>query len=127
MSKKDLIKKEILTAKAGGFKTRGFAAGQSNRSQRFAGRIKATREFGNLGQLEEKADISFFIKIGKSAAHNAINENKAMGIAITYLDGNSVVKKQPDGAIQVKRQLTPVAHRKFAKGTVLNVATKKRS
>ncbi|MGN6417674.1 MAG: hypothetical protein ACTHMC_09295 [Pseudobacter sp.] len=71
-------------------------------------------------EFEEAKGKVFLVTLGRSAAFNAINENKALGIATTYLHGNKVVAKQADGTELIVRELPTTAQRKFTKGTVLH-------
>ncbi|HVI44740.1 MAG TPA: hypothetical protein VM802_07715 [Chitinophaga sp.] len=72
---------------------------------------------------EEQTDRSLLKEAGRRAAFNAINENKAMGIPITFLRDGWVVRKMPDDTIvKVKQILTSdIKTRDFKKGTVLHV------
>lgn len=69
---------------------------------------------------EEKGKI-FFAEVGKRATINAVNENKALGIPVTFLKDGKILTKQPDGEIVVEGELTNVPARRLKKGTVLHV------
>ena len=79
------------------------------------------------GDFEETKDKTFLVTIARSAAFNAINENKALGIPTTYLHGNKVIIKQADGIERTVRELSVIGQRKFIKGTVLHVRKATRS
>lgn len=40
------------------------------------------------------------VKAGKAAAIDARRDSKAQGIAITYIDGNTIYKEHPDGRVE---------------------------
>ncbi len=96
-----------------------------NRSLRFQNRSGRINTTSTLSQFEERKDRQFFIKIGKTAAINAINENKALGIPVTFLDGDTVFEMGNAGKIAI-RQLTPSQPRKYSKGTILHVPKRSR-
>lgn len=82
----------------------------------------------DLSEYEEGSDRSFLESIGIRAAHNAINENKALGIPITFWDNGKVVRRMPDGHIEPlsKQAISPQKHTLKAgkilkKGTILHV------
>ena len=95
-----------------------------NRSIRIGNAI-FSRYYKDLSEIEERGDRRFFIDIGKLAATNAINENKAMKIPVTFMEDGWVVRRMPQG--NVERVIKVVAHsganraRKLTKGTVLHV------
>jgi hypothetical protein len=79
----------------------------------------------DLSDYEEKDDRTFFTEIGKQAAINAINENKAMNIPVTFMEDGWVVRRMPEGNIEKIVEIEPKAgifrERKLTKGTVLHV------
>lgn len=77
----------------------------------------------DLSELEEDASEIFTI-VGKRAAINATNENKALGIPITFLRDNQVVTVHPSGETTVESELAQTPTRKYKKGTVLHVRKK---
>src|ERR1700755_800563 len=64
-----------------------------------AGQIRQFK-YDDLNKLEDHDFDVFFSVIGERAATNAINENKALGIPITYLKDDWVVREMPDGSIE---------------------------
>lgn len=76
---------------------------------------------GDLSAYEDSPGCEFFSIIGKRAATNAINENKALGLPWTYLKDNWVVREFPDGTVEkiVAVDLSPL--RKFEKKILLHV------
>lgn len=81
--------------------------------------------FIDLSDFEETADRSFFLKVGQTAANNAVNENKAMRIPITFLQDGCVVRRMPAGDIEKVCEVTvsnkSFKKRRIAKGTILHV------
>ena len=79
----------------------------------------------DLSDFEDKKDHIFFIEVGRQAAANAVNENKAMNIPITFLKDGWVIRKMPNGDIEKVAKLGPstttTRQRRFTKGTVLHV------
>ncbi|WP_217602393.1 hypothetical protein [Chitinophaga sp. GbtcB8] len=75
----------------------------------------------DLSDLEEKGFEVMFANIGKRAATNAINENKALGIPVTFWQDGWVVRRMPDGSIERLQQAAQVREKQFRKGTVLHV------
>ncbi|WP_211999862.1 hypothetical protein [Chitinophaga sp. HK235] len=81
------------------------------------------RDFGPKDDLclcEEVNIYEFFSIIGKRAATNAINENKAMELPVTYLKEGWVVREMPGGEVEriVEIQSSPG---KWRKGTVIDI------
>lgn len=78
--------------------------------------------FTDLSQYEEEKDKSFLEEVGKKAAKNAVNENKALGIPVTFLKDDWVVRRMPDGSI-VKLKQVKLSGKliKLKKGTVIHV------
>jgi hypothetical protein len=74
----------------------------------------------DLGDYEETVDRSFFKNVGQAAAQNAVNENKAMSLPITFLLDGWIVQRMPTGAIR-KIVEVKTGNRKIAKGTILHV------
>lgn len=75
----------------------------------------------DLNELEENGVETVFATIGKRVAMNAINENKALGIPVTFWQDGWVVRRMPDGSIERVQQATQVREKQFRKGTVLYV------
>jgi hypothetical protein len=75
----------------------------------------------DLSDLEEKGFEVMFANIGRRAAINAINENKALGIPVTFWQDGWVVRRMPDGSIERLQQAAQVREKQFRKGTVLHV------
>jgi hypothetical protein len=79
----------------------------------------------DLSDYEEKNDRTFFTEIGRQAAINAINENKAMNIPVTFMEDGWVVRRMPQGNIEKIVEIQSKAgvsrERKLTKGTVLHV------
>ena len=77
----------------------------------------------DLSQLEDSSDRSIFSEILERAAINAVNENKAMGIPVTFMQDGWVVSRMPDGTIRKISEIEtgPVRERKLTKGTILHV------
>jgi len=63
------------------------------------------------------------MQIGKRAAENAINENKALKLPLTYLKDGWVIREFPDGHIEKIKEIKPlhIPSLKFKKGTILHV------
>ncbi|WP_315821299.1 hypothetical protein [Paraflavitalea speifideaquila] len=83
-----------------------------------------SRQFIDLSDFEETADRSFFQNVGQTAAKNAVNENKAMRIPITFLQDGWIVRRMPTGDIQkifeVAASYKTFKRRRIAKGTILH-------
>ncbi|QEH40683.1 hypothetical protein [Chitinophaga sp. XS-30] len=78
----------------------------------------------DLSAMEEFMDRSFFREIGIKAATNAVNENKAMGIPVTFLQDDWVVRRMPEGNIEKVTRVSGsdrIKYRQLKKGTVLHV------
>jgi len=77
----------------------------------------------DFSEVEEQRDSSKLMEIGNRAATNAINENRALKLPLTYIKDGWVIREYPDGHIEriekIKQPLTPSV--KFKKGTVLHV------
>jgi hypothetical protein len=57
-----------------------------------------------LSHYEDNNNNSFLDKAGQEAAKNAINENKALGLPITYFKDGWVVREMADGKVEkIKR------------------------
>lgn len=102
-------------------------------SARLKNRGRAIREeaqgevagFTDLSQYEDQMNTSFLEEVGRRAARNAVNENRAMGIPVTFLHNGWVVRRMPDGSIvklsQVIQSIQSTPARKLKKGTVIHV------
>lgn len=75
----------------------------------------------DLSELEENGFEMIFANIGEQAATNAINENKALGIPVTFWQDGWVVRRMPDGSIERLQQAAQIREKQFRKGTVLHV------
>jgi hypothetical protein len=82
--------------------------------------------YTDLSQIEEQKDTHFLHLIGRQAAINALNENKALGIPVTFWQDGQVVTRHGDGSITIVQRSshssvhTP-ARRVFKKGTVIHI------
>lgn len=76
---------------------------------------------GDLSVYEDSQGCEFFSIIGKRAAINAINENKALGLPWIYLKDSWVVREFPDGKVEKIVAVAPSSLREFEKGTVLHI------
>lgn len=54
----------------------------------------------SLSYYEDHNNNSFLDKAGQEAAKNAINENKALGLPITYFKDGWVVREMADGKVE---------------------------
>ncbi len=84
----------------------------------------SSSQFVDLSEFEDAVDRSFFIEVGKNAAKNAVNENKALRIPITFLLDGWVVRRMPAGDIQKVVEVKNdkgIKKRRIPKGTILNV------
>lgn len=79
----------------------------------------------DLSYFEETGDPDFITKIGIRAGTNAINENKAMNLPITYMADGWVVQRMPEGEVvriaEIKTSKEVTRNRKLTKGTILHV------
>ena len=98
---------------------RGIGAGKIRRYFRLSASRKLRGQ--DLSELEENGFEAMFANIGRRAATNAINENKALGIPVTFWQDGWVVRRMPDGSIERLQQATQVREKQFRKGTVLHV------
>jgi CHASE2 domain-containing sensor protein len=65
------------------------------------GHIKRRKRI-TLSALEDSKDFSSLVQyVAQMAAKAAIAESKALKIPVTYLQGNKIVKKYPDGKVEV--------------------------
>jgi hypothetical protein len=58
---------------------------------------KKTAKTKNKPSLLQSSDSKTLIEIGKLAAKKAIQESKALGLAITFLEDGIIYKELPDG------------------------------
>jgi hypothetical protein len=92
--------------------------------RKFSRPTRGSRRLGedvnDLSDFEGKKDYDFLINIGRQAATNAVNENKAMNIPITFFKEGWVVRRMPNGTIEKVAQIAPytgiVRKRKLKKG-----------
>ncbi|GAA3918113.1 hypothetical protein GO495_20570 [Chitinophaga oryziterrae] len=79
----------------------------------------------DLSFFEETGDPDFITKIGIRAGINAINENKAMNLPITYMADGWVVQRMPQGDVvriaEIKTPKEVTRNKKLTKGSVLYV------
>jgi hypothetical protein len=77
----------------------------------------------DLSVIEDGADVRILKKIGERAAVNAINENKALSLPLTYEKDGWVVREYSDGRIEkIEKIITStISTSDFKKGTVLHV------
>ena len=55
-----------------------------------------------VGQFKaDKAHTLLLVEIGKLSAERSIRENKALGLPITYLEGDTIIKEHADGRMEV--------------------------
>ncbi|UPK69900.1 hypothetical protein [Chitinophaga filiformis] len=78
--------------------------------------------FSDLSAIEDGVDTSLLEKIGERAAINAINENRALQLPITYEKDGWVVREYADGHIEkIEQIITADISSGFKKGAVLHV------
>ena len=88
---------------------------------------KTISDYSDLSQFEEQADKSFLQAIGIRAAANAVNENKAMGIPVTFWQNGQVVRRMPDGEVTPLQSSSAISEaseikgRQLKKGAILHV------
>jgi hypothetical protein len=75
-----------------------------------------------LASVEDSKEYNLTLQdVARSAGEEAIIEAKVLKIPVTYLSGNQVVKKFPDGKIEVIKQLFKAKSSKvLRKGTILH-------
>jgi hypothetical protein len=84
--------------------------------------ISDLQGFSDLSAIEDATDTSMLEKIGVRAAINAINENKALQLSLTYEKDGWVVREYADGHIEkIEQLIVPEISSDFKKGTVLHV------
>jgi hypothetical protein len=82
----------------------------------------APEGFSDLSAIEDGSDTSLLEKIGARAAINAINENRALQLSLTYERDGWVVREYADGRIEkIEQIITSDISPDFKKGTVLHV------
>jgi len=84
---------------------------------------------GEQTDYEEQAPPGFFDRIGRRAAANAINENRAMNLPVTRLRDGWVVREFPDGKLERISQIKVISNdiyrdRKLVKGATIHVGKK---
>lgn len=90
---------------------------------------RSTSEVGDMTAYEEHLPNGFFEMVGRRAAINAINENRAMNLPVTGVKNGWVVREMPDGS-QVRISEIYVIpsdqyrERKLVKGAVIHVRKK---
>lgn len=88
------------------------------------------RKSGEQSAYEEQLPAGFFEVVGRRAATNAINENKAMNLPVTLVKDGWVTREMPDGTqqriskIQVK-SADELRARNLIKGAVIHVGKKR--
>jgi hypothetical protein len=75
-----------------------------------------------LASVEDSKEYNLTLQdVARAAGEEAIIEAKVLKIPVTYLSGSQVVKKFPDGKIEVIKQLLKAKSSKvLRKGTVLH-------
>ncbi|HEY9260788.1 hypothetical protein [Chitinophaga sp.] len=92
--------------------------------------FKEARKGEDLNTYEEPVSKAFFETIGREAAINAINENKAMNLPVTFVRDGWVVREMPDGRQERISQIALISleaykKRNLIKGTVIHVGKKR--
>ncbi|PWV54380.1 hypothetical protein [Chitinophaga sp. S165] len=78
--------------------------------------------FSDLSAIEDGTDTSMLEKIGARAAINAINENRALQLPLTYEKDGWVVREYADGHVEkIEQIIISDISPEFKKGTVLHV------
>jgi hypothetical protein len=86
------------------------------------------KNYYSLSEIEDSFAESFLIDIARTAAINAINENKALHIPITTIENGWVVKKMHDGKVERISKLVALAgpkNKALTKGSILHVKSQK--
>lgn len=91
--------------------------------------IKQSRRNIDLSAYEEHLGRDFFAMVGRNAATNAINENKAMKLPVTLVKNGWVVREMPDGSQERISEIHVIPssefrERKLTKGAVIHVGRK---
>lgn len=84
------------------------------------------KKMGRSTAFEELGGRSFWMAVGRSAAANAINENRAMNLPITLVRDGWVVRIMPDGRQERVSRIhttvrTTTRNQRLTKGTVIDV------
>lgn len=92
--------------------------------------FKEAQKGVDLNTFEEPISRAFFETIGRDAAINAINENKAMNLPVTFIKDGWVVREMPDGRQERISQVALISseeykQRNLIKGTVIHVGKKR--
>ena len=75
----------------------------------------------SLASLEDGETLVLIESVARYAGQIAISEAQVLKLAVTYLRGYDIVKRYPDGKIEVVGKVKPVEPQvKFVKGTVLH-------
>lgn len=75
----------------------------------------------SLSSLEDGETIVLIQSVARYAGQTAISEAKVLKLAVTYLRGHDVVKRHPDGKIEVLGKVKRIESKvKFVKGTILH-------
>ncbi|GGH67325.1 hypothetical protein HNQ91_001679 [Filimonas zeae] len=81
--------------------------------------------YSSLSEIEDRQDKQFFTAIARSAAANAINENKALNIPVVVVEDGWVVRKSNNGEVEkiseIEQRTAAIKKRMLTKGTVLYV------
>ncbi|PSL22770.1 hypothetical protein [Chitinophaga ginsengisoli] len=78
--------------------------------------------FSDLSAIEDGTDTSILEKIGARAAINAINENRALQLPLTYEKDGWVIREYADGHVEkIEEIITSEITSGFKKGAVLHV------
>lgn len=84
---------------------------------------------GEQTGYEEQVPRGFFDRIGRRAAANAINENRAMNLPVTRVKDGWVIREFPDGKLERISQIRVTSNdiyrdRKLVKGAIIHVGKK---
>ena len=75
----------------------------------------------SLASLEDGETLVLIESVARYAGQIAISEAKVLRLEVTYLRGNDIVKRHPDGKIEIVGKVKPVESKvKFVKGTILH-------
>jgi hypothetical protein len=104
--------------------------GKKNRSGFYQSlKGKGRWKVGEVSAYEEHLPDGFFEMVGRRAAINAINENRAMNLPVTGVKNGWVVREMPDGKQERISEIRVISsdeykERKLVKGAVIHVGKK---
>ncbi|MEI3798108.1 hypothetical protein SAMN05660461_2941 [Chitinophaga ginsengisegetis] len=92
--------------------------------------LKQGWKVGELSAYEEHLPADFFETVGRRAAINAINENRAMNLPVTLMRNGKVMREMPDGKQEVISEIHLISSeqyqvRNLVKGAVIHVGKKR--